>query len=71
MRTDLRILIQAEMLGAPPLTGTMPIDTFGENFMSNLDRLRLEVSRMVPIHYPADAKPILWADVLRSLGRSH
>ncbi len=66
-----KILIQADMIGAPPASGPPPLNIFGENFLMNVDRLKLDVNRMIPIHYPADAKPILWADLMKSLGRAH
>jgi hypothetical protein len=40
-------------------------------FLTNVTRLKLSVDRMIPIHYPTDAKPILWPDLMRSLGRAH
>jgi hypothetical protein len=65
-----KLLIQADMMGGPTASGPPPVNVFGENFLTNVSRLKLDVSRMIPIHYPADAKPILWADLMRSLGRT-
>ena len=66
-----KVLIQADMMGAPTASGPPSVNVFGENFLTNVARLKLNVNRMIPIHYPADAKPILWADLMRSLGRPH
>jgi len=65
-----KLLIQADMMGGPTPNGPPPVNVYGENFLTNVSRLKLDVNRMIPIHYPADAKPILWADLLRSLGRA-
>ena len=66
-----KVLIQADMIGAPTPNGPPPVNVFGENFLTNVSRLKLDVNRMIPIHYPADGKPVLWPDLMRSLGRSH
>ena len=48
-----------------PLLMTMEMWEFG----FHMDRLKLDVTTMVPIHLAADAKPVLWADLMKSLGR--
>jgi glyoxylase-like metal-dependent hydrolase (beta-lactamase superfamily II) len=65
-----KILIQADMLGVPMPNAPMQVNSYGENFLMNLDRLKLDVAMMVPIHLPATAKPVAWADVMKSVGRN-
>ena len=65
-----KILIQADMLGVPTPNTPLTVSPYGENFLMNLDRLKLDVATMIPIHLPATAKPVMWADVMKSLGRS-
>ena len=65
-----KILIQADMLGVPTPNTPLAVNSYGQNFLTNLDRLKLDVAMMVPIHLPATAKPVMWADVMKSLGRS-
>jgi glyoxylase-like metal-dependent hydrolase (beta-lactamase superfamily II) len=64
-----KILIQADMIGLPTASGPPPVNTYGQNFLMNMDRLKLDITTMVPIHLAADAKPVLWADLMKSLGR--
>ena len=66
-----KILIQADMIGAPANNAPPPLNIYGENFLSNVQRLKLDIERMVPIHYPADARPVLWSELMKSLGRTH
>jgi glyoxylase-like metal-dependent hydrolase (beta-lactamase superfamily II) len=66
-----KLLIQADMIGGPTPNGPPAVNVFGENFLANVARLKLDVDRMIPIHYPADGKPIVWPDLMRSLGRTH
>ena len=65
-----KILIQADMLGVPMPNAPMPVNSYGENFLMNLDRLKLDVATMVPIHLPATAKPVMWADVMKAIGQN-
>jgi glyoxylase-like metal-dependent hydrolase (beta-lactamase superfamily II) len=66
-----KFLIQADMMGGPTANGPPPVSVYGENFLANVARLKLDVNRMIPIHYPADGKPILWPELMRSLGRTY
>ena len=69
-----KILIQADMF-APPADPNappaLPISTFTENFLTNLDRLKLDVNRIIPVHYPADGRKVMMADMLRAVGRAN
>ena len=64
-----KILIQADMLGVPTPNTPLPVNSYGENFLMNLDRLKLDVATMVPIHLPATAKPVMWAELTKAVGR--
>lgn len=64
-----KILIQADMLGVPMPNAPLPVNSYGENFLMNLDRLKLDVAMMVPIHLPATAKPVMWGDLMKAVGR--
>jgi glyoxylase-like metal-dependent hydrolase (beta-lactamase superfamily II) len=64
-----KILIQADMLGVPMANAPLPVNSYGENFLMNLDRLKLDVAMMVPIHLPATAKPVMWAELMKAVGR--
>jgi glyoxylase-like metal-dependent hydrolase (beta-lactamase superfamily II) len=63
-----KILIQADMLGVPMPNAPLAVNSYGQNFLMNLERLKLDVAMMVPIHLPATAKPVMWADLMKSVG---
>lgn len=70
-----KILVQADVWAAPaanaPANATpAPISVFTQNFLENLDRLKLDVQRVIPIHYPADRRVFTYQDMLRSVGRT-
>lgn len=66
-----KILIQADMYAPPvdPNGLALPINTYTQNFLENLDRLKLDVSQVISIHYPADGRKITYTDMMRSLGK--
>jgi glyoxylase-like metal-dependent hydrolase (beta-lactamase superfamily II) len=66
-----KMLIQADLWGpAAPGAAPAPVNTYTQNFLDNLDRLKLDVDRIVPIHYPADRQVTTMADMMRSVGRT-
>jgi hypothetical protein len=42
-----KILIQADMIDALTASGLPSLNVFGENFPMNVDRLKLDVTRMI------------------------
>jgi len=38
--------------------------------VSNIERLRLDVNRIIPIHYPADNRPVTRAELMRWVGKA-
>jgi glyoxylase-like metal-dependent hydrolase (beta-lactamase superfamily II) len=62
-----KMLIQADMWGPPPPNqGNPPVSTYTQNFLENMDRLQLQVDRVIPIHYPG--RVTTWTDVIRTTG---
>jgi hypothetical protein len=37
--------------------------------VTNLDRLKLDVETIIPIHYPADARKVTKAELMRAVGQ--
>jgi glyoxylase-like metal-dependent hydrolase (beta-lactamase superfamily II) len=68
-----KILIQADMFAPPadPKGLALPISTFTQNFLDNLDRLKLDIGRIISIHYPADGRQVMMADMMRALGKGN
>jgi glyoxylase-like metal-dependent hydrolase (beta-lactamase superfamily II) len=67
-----KILIQADMFAPPaPNAPPEPVNTFTQNFLENLDRLKLDIGRIIPIHYPADRRKVMYADMMKAVGRAN
>jgi hypothetical protein len=38
---------------------------------ANIDRLKLDVERIIPIHYPADNRKVMKSELLVAIGKSN
>jgi hypothetical protein len=52
---------------ADPNGLSLPINTYTQNFLENIDRLKLDIGQVISIHYPVDGRKITYADMMRSL----
>jgi len=68
-----KIVVQADMYAPPadPNGLSLPINTYTQNFLENLDRLKLDIGQVISIHYPADGRKITYVDMMRSLGKGN
>jgi glyoxylase-like metal-dependent hydrolase (beta-lactamase superfamily II) len=69
-----KILVEADSYNPPAQASApvpMPISPFTLNLMENLDRLKLKVETIIPIHYAADGRKITWAELQRAAGRAN
>ncbi|MEQ1948493.1 MAG: MBL fold metallo-hydrolase [Bryobacteraceae bacterium] len=68
-----KILVQADMFAPPadPNGKALPISTYTQNFLENLDRVKLDIGRIISIHYPADNRVVMYADMMRALGKGN
>ena len=46
----------------------MPNNT---NLMENIERLKLDVETIIPIHYPADSRKVTMAELMRAVGKAN
>jgi hypothetical protein len=46
-----------------------PISPYTDNLVSTIERLKLDVERVIPIHLPADGRRITRAELMRAAGR--
>jgi glyoxylase-like metal-dependent hydrolase (beta-lactamase superfamily II) len=65
-----KIVIEADEFNPPapnqPVTNPSP---YWQNLYSDLDRLKLDYDRIIPIHYPADNRKVMKAELLRAIGQ--
>jgi len=68
-----KILIEADAFNPPatPVTQTpVTISSFNQNLVANIERLKLQVDRIIPIHLPADNRKVTLAELYAAVGRS-
>jgi glyoxylase-like metal-dependent hydrolase (beta-lactamase superfamily II) len=67
-----KILLQADAYNPPaqPPTATPAvISPYNVSLVDNVARLKLDVERIIPVHYPADNRKINMTEILRAVGR--
>lgn len=66
-----KVLLQADAYNPQPTTATPPNppSPFTTNLLDNLERLKLDVQRVVPVHYPADNRIVTVQEIRRWVGR--
>jgi len=69
-----KVLVEADGFNPPPqpLTKTPAnISPYTLNLEANIERLKLDVQRIIPIHYPADARKVMDAELLTAVGKNN
>jgi glyoxylase-like metal-dependent hydrolase (beta-lactamase superfamily II) len=69
-----KVLLEADGFNPPaqPLTKTpASINPNSENLEANITRLKLDVERIIPVHYPADNRKVTYAELLTAVGSGH
>jgi len=67
-----KILVEADgfnppaQINAPPPN---PVNPNTVNLVENIDRLKLDVETIIPIHYPADSRKVATAELTRAVGK--
>jgi glyoxylase-like metal-dependent hydrolase (beta-lactamase superfamily II) len=67
-----KILLEADAFNPPaqPITQTpATISPYNQALVANIDRLKLDVQRIIPVHYPADNRVTTMAELMKSVGK--
>jgi glyoxylase-like metal-dependent hydrolase (beta-lactamase superfamily II) len=67
-----KVLLQADLYNPPAAPNApvpMPISPYTQSLMTNIARLKLDVQRVVPVHYPADSRQVTAAELNRAAGQ--
>ena len=67
-----KILVEADSYNPPPqppTTAPSSISPYTANLAEAIDRLKLDVQRVIPIHYPADNRMVSFAEFQKMAGR--
>jgi glyoxylase-like metal-dependent hydrolase (beta-lactamase superfamily II) len=67
-----KILLEADGYNPQPTTATPPNppSPFTTSLLDNIQRLKLDVQRIVPVHYPADNRVVTMVELTRWVGRT-
>jgi glyoxylase-like metal-dependent hydrolase (beta-lactamase superfamily II) len=67
-----KVLLQADGYNPQAVTATPlnPPSPFTTSLLDNIQRLKLDVQRIVPVHYPADNRVVTLAEITRWVGRT-
>ena len=69
-----KILVEADAYNPPPQPNAPPpasVSPYTANLVEAIDRLKLDVQRIIPIHYPADNRNVSIAELMRVVGRGN
>src|SRR6266849_4412146 len=67
-----KVLLEADGYNPQPTTATPPSppSPFTVSLLDNIRRLKLDVQRIVPVHYPADNRVVTMAELTKWVGRT-
>jgi glyoxylase-like metal-dependent hydrolase (beta-lactamase superfamily II) len=68
-----KVLLEADGYNpvAANATPPNPASPYSLSLVDNIRRLKLDVQRIVPVHYPADNRVVTMTELLRWVGRSN
>jgi glyoxylase-like metal-dependent hydrolase (beta-lactamase superfamily II) len=69
-----KVLVEADEFNPPPQVATAPpanINPYNVNLAANIDRLKLDVDRIIPIHYPGDGRKVAKSELLMAIGKAN
>ncbi len=68
-----KVLVEADEFNPPANPNAPPPNPpnpYNVNLVENIDRLKLDVDRIIPIHYPADARVVGKSELLKAAGKT-
>jgi hypothetical protein len=69
-----KILVEADEFNPPAQVATVPpknINPYNTNLEANIERLKLDVDRIIPIHYPNDGRKVMKSELLMAIGKAN
>jgi glyoxylase-like metal-dependent hydrolase (beta-lactamase superfamily II) len=67
-----KILVEADGFNPAPQPATQKpatISPYTASLVANVERLKLDVERIIPIHYPADGRKVMKAEMMLAVGK--
>jgi glyoxylase-like metal-dependent hydrolase (beta-lactamase superfamily II) len=68
-----KVLLEADGFNPPAQTLTRTpatISPYTLNLEANIERLKLDVERIIPVHYPADSRKVMDVELLTAVGKN-
>jgi glyoxylase-like metal-dependent hydrolase (beta-lactamase superfamily II) len=68
-----KILVEADAFNPPAQPNApvaTPVNPATLNLVDNIERLKLDVETIVPVHYPADGRKVTKAELMRAAGKA-
>jgi len=68
----LKVLLEADGFNPPAQPATQKpatISPYTASLAANIERLKLDVVRIVPVHYPADNRKVMFAELSTAVGK--
>jgi glyoxylase-like metal-dependent hydrolase (beta-lactamase superfamily II) len=67
-----KVLLEADAYNPQPANATPPSppSPYTLALVANIERLKLDVNRIIPVHYPADNRVVTRAELMRWVGRA-
>ena len=68
-----KVLLEADGFNPPARPATQPpasISPYTASLAANIDRLHLDVERIIPVHYPADNRKVPVSELMMAVGKS-
>ncbi len=66
-----KVLVQADGFNPPATLGAPVQSRNAGNMLENVERLKLDVETVIPVHYPADGRKVTMAEWLKAVGRGN
>jgi glyoxylase-like metal-dependent hydrolase (beta-lactamase superfamily II) len=69
-----KILVEADAYNPPAqanATVPSPVSPYTANLTANIERLKLDVETIIPIHYAADGRKVTRAELMRMVGQGN
>jgi glyoxylase-like metal-dependent hydrolase (beta-lactamase superfamily II) len=69
-----KILLEADSFNPPAQANAPPgavINLNNVNLLDSIQRLKLDVQTLIPVHYPADARKVTMAELMRAIGKGN
>jgi len=67
-----KVLLEADGFNPPPQPVTQTpatISPYNQSLVANIERLKLDVQRIIPVHLPADNRKITMQELLKTIGK--